>query len=127
MYYQRNESVRTLKDCHFGTINLDKYKKFMSKKTSMAKLKEIHFLRQDVFKDISEITFNRKFFKFFSNYSLKKNDVIFEKNDPTDEILFIRNGEIELSLKISLNEMKKMISKLILLTNNFPPLDCQSN
>ena len=71
----------------------------------------LNFLEsQYIFKDISFIFFQNKFLNFFLQKNYKKNEIILSQNEYNKNIIFLKNGCYELSLKLSIKEIGNLIN-----------------
>ena len=85
---------------------------------------EIEFLlRNYFFNEITLGTFRNRYFYNFVKHVLPRGLVLFKEKENCDKLFFIREGEIELKIEISLLDLIKMINNMVLKTRCFKKLE----
>ena len=64
-----------------------------------------------IFQDVEIEIFNEKYFNYFELINFKRGDVIFKQKDERKSVFFIKEGEIELSMKGSIIDINKIIKE----------------
>ena len=64
-----------------------------------------------IFQDVEIEIFNEKYFNYFELINFKRGDVIFKQKDERKSVFFIKEGEIELSMKGSIIDINKIIQE----------------
>ena len=71
----------------------------------------LNFLEsQYIFRDVSFIFLQNKFLTYFIQKHLKKNEIILSQNEFNKNIIFLKEGCYELSIKLSIKEIGKLIN-----------------
>ncbi len=108
----RNASILCINNCIFGSLSKNMYDNCIKNVQLKLRRKKISFvLNCELFKEVQIEDFERKYFNFFKNFKLNQNDYLFKQGNERNEIYFIKQGEIELYMKTSLNELKNLIKK----------------
>ena len=108
----RNASILCVDNCIFGSLSKNMYDNCIKNVQLKLRRKKISFvLNCELFKDVQIEDFERKYFSFFKNFKLNQNDYLFKQGNERNEIYFVKQGEIELYMKTSLNELKNLIKK----------------
>lgn len=108
-----NQTIISLSDCDLVKINKINYNDLM--KGSLAKLKNKFYnliLTYKIFMNIPYASFDKKYYNYFKYVKLTKNQMLFKEGDICDKIYFISNGEYELFVDISIQEINKIIIRL---------------
>lgn len=110
---KRTATVILLEDCHFGTLSKSIYEMCLKNAKNKLRYKSInYFLNGPLFKSISSVVFEVKIFNYFLNEEFKKNSILFQKGEQMQKIYFIKEGEVELYTKTTLNEINDIIISL---------------
>ena len=64
-----------------------------------------------IFQDVEIEIFNEKYFNYFELINFKRGDIIFKQKDERKSVFFIKEGEIELSMKGSIIDINKIIKE----------------
>ena len=110
---KRTATIITKTNCFFGTLTKSAYDLCLkSTQDRLRYMKILYFLNGPIFKNVNQNIFESKYFNWFKQIELNKNTVIFTKNSPMKNIFFIRHGELELSVKMSFEELNDIIKGL---------------
>ena len=110
----RTASIIAFEDSHLGVISHSIYKFYQSTERHKLLSKEVQYLLHSfIFKFIKFNTFYTKYFNFFIESSYLKNFVLFNENEPVKDIIYIKEGEIELSINVNFDDLNLLINKLI--------------
>ena len=105
---------------HFAKISSDIYNEFILYEKQKLLAKEIDFLVDNYFFNaIKHSSFKSRYFYNFVKTDYRKGKRLVKCNEPCEKLFFIREGEVELKIEISLNELIRLINETILKTNCF--------
>ena len=107
-------SLKAEKDCTLGKISHEVYDEFIADERMKEFNSEISFLISNFcFKSIPPYIFKKKYFFDFIPTETCKGTVLCKIKQSIETIYFIKEGEIELRLDISLIELRKLTLLLI--------------
>lgn len=107
---KRTATIITTTNCSLGYLNIKNYKKCIKKSQDTIRKKDVSSIQSiPLFKSITMDYFNQKYFNYFkiNEYNLGEN--LFSQGDERKELFFLKEGEIEINLNISLREINKII------------------
>ena len=110
---KRTASIISITPVYLGILTKNVYTNYL--KTTQDKIRSNNiqfFLKNPLFKGISQIIFESKYLNMFKNLELKKNKTLFEKNSIRNSIFFIKKGECEIEISCSFKEMDKILNYL---------------
>ena len=107
---ERTATIISNSNCYLGIINKEIFDKSLKHHSKNIVTEEINNL---ISFDILS-TINKKLFeeKIYGEFSIKKpsiDDFIIKQNEEVSNIYFISNGQFELSIKITLSELEKLL------------------
>ena len=110
---KRTATIITKTDCFFGTLTKGGYDLCLKSTQDKVRYSKIlYFLNGPIFKNVNQNIFESKYFNWFKQVELNKNTVIFTKGSTSKNIFFIRHGELELSVKLTFEELNEIIENL---------------
>ena len=68
-----------------------------------------HLLTNTLFLHVNAITFDKHYFNYFKPHTFYLGDYIYNQNDTINNVVIIKDGEVELSLKTSFNFIEELI------------------
>ena len=110
---KRTASIITITPVYLGILTKNVYTNYL--KTTQDKIRSSNiqfFLKNPLFKGISQIIFEGKYLNMFKNLELKKTEILFEKNSIRNSIFFIKKGECEIEMNCTFKEMDKILNYL---------------
>jgi CRP-like cAMP-binding protein len=121
----RTATIRAEKDTHLGYIELEVYKEYVQIEKQRSKLKEISFLSENFFfKTIKKLVFQKRYFPLFIYEECYKGDILFRETNLSNNIFFIKEGEVELTINRNVLELSQITKSLINL-NIFHNENCE--
>ena len=108
-----NETIIAYSDCDLVKINKLNYNDLM--KASLAKIKNKFFnliQTYKIFMNIPYSIFDKKYYHHFRYLKLIKNQLLFKEGDICDNIFFISNGEYEIYVDKSIEEINEIVSRM---------------
>lgn len=112
---KRTASIITSEDTHLGVLTKDIYTECICEVDEKIKKQNKALLLSNIlFHDIDKNKFEKRYFNFFIFNRISRNQKIFCEGKTPDGIYFIREGEYDVSLKTSINELLNIIKTLIL-------------
>ena len=110
---RRNATIMALEKTYLGWMKSIDYANMIAPKRKIEKYNEIMFLYKNYFfKKINVFTFEKKFFHLFPPREFSKGDLIISQNDKADKLFFIKTGQIDLEIKVSVFELQDIIEKI---------------
>jgi len=101
-----------------GFIRAKEYEQILLPERLKFRTKEINFLNDNFFlHGMKRNVFESKYYIEFNCKELKRDKVIIKENEIIDFLYFIKEGEIEISLKCSLFELISKINHLAKVSN----------
>ena len=110
---RRTATIMTKTDCIFGILEKDDYQ--LSIKEFVEKVRKINtesIMNSKLFQNYREDLFDTHYFNCFKAIKKYKGDYIFSQNEKRKFIYFIKNGDIQIELYSSWNEMDKILEVL---------------
>lgn len=114
--FNEYSSYICLEDCDLGFINKSKIFEssiFEQVDSTLSKFFSTNKNKYYIFKDIDNDIFNSKYSTFINYKKYKKGDKIFLQNSLNEGIYLINDGEIKISSYTKLNDLAKLMLKLI--------------
>ena len=114
--YSEYSSYICLEDCDLGFINKSKINEsfiFEQNNTTLSNYFSNNKNKYYIFKDIDNDVFNNKYSTFINYKKFKQGDKIFLQNSLNEGIFLIKDGEIKISSNTKLNDLAKLMLKLI--------------
>ena len=114
--FNEYSSYICLEDCDLGFINKSKIFEssiFEQVDSTLSKFFSTNKNKYYIFKDIDNDIFNSKYSTFINYEKYKKGDKIFLQNSLNEGIYLINDGEIKISSYTKLNDLAKLMLKLI--------------
>ena len=109
---RRTASIISLERCYCGTLNINVYKSCIKDAQEKIRKMNITFLLSiNVFHGIDSEIFDNKYFNFFKHIDLKRGDYLFKIGEIRNDIFFIKEGEIEITLYANFKELNYYINK----------------
>ena len=116
---KRTASIFVIEDSFFGILNSKEYKLSIKSCQDIIKENNINaIVNTKLFKNVGKNIFFNKFWNFFVERELKKEEYIFKNNLERDELYFIYKGEIKIVIP-NLTYKKINIYLKILSNNNY--------
>lgn len=81
-----------------------KHAKMTQRNTSIS-----HLLTNTLFLHVNATTFDKHYFNYFKPHTFYLGDYIYNQNDTINNIIIIKDGEVELSIKSSFNFLEELI------------------
>ena len=107
---KRTASIIIVDDCHFGTLEKRYFEAFLKEANDKKRRLYVSFLiSTNVFQSFDRLIFQKKYFNLFIEERINKRGILFKEGDQFNYIYFIKSGEVELYLRISLGKLKKII------------------
>lgn len=95
---RRSASIVTKSNCHFATLDTENYRKGLKAIIDREVKNDMHFLNSlFLFTMISMNSFKSQFYNLFVYHNYNKGMKIFEKDEESNSIIIINQGEFELS------------------------------
>ena len=99
--------------CHFGTLTKSVYELCLKTAKNRLRYKAVnYFLKGPIFKSVSTNLFEGKIFNFFVNSEYERGAMLFRRGCCLDKVYFIKEGEVELYMKLTLQELNALIVEL---------------
>ena len=99
--------------CHFGTLTKSVYELCLKTAKNRQRYKAVnYFLKGPIFKSVSTNLFEGKIFNFFVNSEYERGTMLFRRGCCLDKVYFIKEGEVELYMKLTLQELNALIVEL---------------
>lgn len=109
----RKATVVTKTPCIFGIISKDIYIDHIFAETNKRKMKEIAQLIENYFfQSVNKLFFEKKYFNLFRTKEVPRGEILTSQDDPVDCVYFVRNGEIEISMRGSINSLKTIVEDI---------------
>ena len=119
--YVRNATIRSLTESYLGKIPHEIYRDYILNEKQKIIAKEIDFLYSNFFfKVIHPSVFNKKLFYEFVSLEYSKGTVIINEKDELQYLYFIRDGEIQININLSILELNNLIYNLVNETKCYP-------
>jgi len=102
-----------LEETHLGKISNEVYTEYISNENQKYKSKEIAYLLNNyIFKLIPVKIFKKNYYPDFIRLDFPKYTLIMKQNCAIDHVYFIREGEVELNMELSLIQLTNLINTL---------------
>ena len=111
---KRTATVIIKDDCHLGVLNKEAYD--LSIKNAQDKLRIrnlLFFTNGPIFNGIANNFFLNNYFYRFKKKLYNSGDMLFHRGEKRNKIIFIVNGELQLSAKLTLRKVTDIIKYLI--------------
>ena len=113
MNKKRTATIITKEECYFAVLTKKVYDSYLKVAQMKSRIKKVlYFTEGPIFKGLLPGTFLNKYFFGLKRILCLNGKVLFNRDDIRNKIYFIVKGELELSCKITLNEMTDIIKKL---------------
>ena len=110
---RRNATIMALEETYLGWMKSLDYANMIAPKRKLEKYNEIMFLYKNYFfKIINVFTFEKKYFHLFPPREFVKGDLIFSQNEKANKLFFIKTGQIDLEIRVSVFELQNIIEKI---------------
>lgn len=110
---RRKATVKIDTECHLGSIDQKLYDDYLLKEQHKIILKEINFLLENYFfKNVKPYSFEKKYLSFLTYKELPRGYEIFKENSQVEELIFIKEGELELSLTCSVMDIHTLVNHI---------------
>ncbi len=107
---QRNATMITSNDCDFGVLKKKAYDLSIKICTEKVKRQNINFLLQlSLFKNLTFYAMYKKYYNNFISCSFNKGTKICNMYQEINNIYFIREGDFDISIKMSFNEIIELL------------------
>lgn len=119
---KRNATVRTEEECFILSLNNDDYISLLYEDNQKLKSMDLVFLTNKFFfKEMSPVIFEKYYFAKFKYIEKYKGDIIYIQNNPFTSVLFLKKGEYNLEVKMSVIDIHNLIKFFIdmIEENNF--------
>jgi hypothetical protein len=117
---KRNATVISTEDTHLGVISKHIYQTCIKSVIERIHASNIELLLNcDLFRDISYFAFSRKYFSNFVSNKFGKGEKLLVQGEKSDCFYFVREGQYEVYLKISIFDLTELIKKLGGTLNDF--------
>ena len=110
---KRNGTIRAEEKTYLAWMKGIDYANIIAPKRKIEKYNEIMFLYKNFFfKKLNVYAFEKKFFHLFPPREFIKGDIIHYQNSIPSSLYFIKNGQIQIELKVSIMELQFLIEQL---------------
>ena len=110
---KRNGTIRAEEKTYLAWMKAIDYANIIAPKRKIEKYNEIMFLYKNFFfKKLNVYAFEKKFFHLFPPREFIKGDIIFNQNSIPNSLYFIKTGQIQIELKVSIFELQFLIEQL---------------
>ena len=119
---KRNATIRTEEECFILSLNNDDYISLLYEDNQKLKSMDLVFLTNKFFfKEMSPVIFEKYYFAKFKYIEKYKGDIIYIQNNPFTSVLFLKKGEYNLEVKMSVIDIHNLIKFFIdmIEENNF--------
>ena len=100
-------------DTHFVVINKENYEYFLKKISIDEHQKEIKcILSSKIFLKVNAFIFKQTYYDLFIRYRIAKNEYIVEENVIYDYLYFLKKGEYEITLTMTLIQLNELLKLL---------------
>jgi CRP-like cAMP-binding protein len=111
---KRTATIKAEEDCYLGYISNAIYEEYIQAEKQKLKNKEVTFLCENFFLNpIKLITFEKKYFSHFAAHEYNRGYEIFKEGQPSEKLIMIKEGLIELTFNGTLLELHSLIKLLI--------------
>ncbi len=119
--FQRTATIRASTDSYLGKIKYDIYREYILSEKQKILAKDMAFLNDNFFfKSMKPYLFRKKIFYDFVKMDYNKGKVLINEREITQNIYFLKEGEVELKIEVSLIDLNKLINNLIYDTKLLP-------
>jgi len=119
--FQRTATIRASTDSYLGKIKYDIYREYILSEKQKILAKDMAFLNDNFFfKSMKPYLFRKKIFYDFVKMDYSKGKVLINEKEITQNIYFVKEGEVELKIEVSLIDLNKLINNLIYDTKLVP-------
>ena len=110
---RRTATIMTKTDCIFGVLEKDEYQSLIKEFVEKArKINTESIMHSKLFQNYREDLFDSHYFNCFKAIKKYKGDYIFNQNEKREYIYFIKNGDVQIELYSSWNEIDKILDSL---------------
>ena len=110
---RRNATIRAEEKTYLAWMKSLDYANIIAPKRKIEKHNEIMFLYKNYFfRNINVFTFEKKYFHLFPPREFTKGEIMFQQSDIPKGIYFIKTGQIQLEIKVSLFELEYVIEQV---------------
>ena len=111
---KRNATIRTEEECFILSLNNDDYISLLYEDNQKLKSMDLVFLtNRFFFKEMSPVIFEKYYFAKFKYIEKNKGDIIYIQNNPFTSVLFLKKGECNLEVKMSVIDIHNIIKFFI--------------
>jgi CRP-like cAMP-binding protein len=108
-----NATLITQEDCHLGYMNKQTFRNCVRESSEIKNNDLLNFLLStEIFRKLTEKYFKSHYLNFFEEIKINKHNKILVEGQDSSEIYFIKDGELEISLRMSLCEINNYIMYL---------------
>ena len=119
---RRNATIRAEEKTYLGWMKSLDYANIIAPKRKVEKHNEIMFLYKNYFfKNINLFSFEKKYFHLFPPCEFVKGETMFHQSGSPKGLYFIKSGQIQIEIKVSLFELEFIIEQIFnkMIQNNF--------
>jgi len=107
---KRNATIRAEEDCILGFLKSADYANMILPQRKIEKMKEVNFLINNYFfKNINVSFFEKNLFHHFILNEYSRGTVLFNSEDMPKNLIFLKEGQISLSIKCSIFDINNII------------------
>ena len=106
-------TIRAQKDTVLAWIKNNDYLNVIDPKRKMEALKEMSFLHNYFFfKEISNNTFEKYYFDYFSLHEINRGNILFTSGDKPKNLMFLKEGKLSLEIKCTIIDLFFLIKDI---------------
>ena len=110
---RRNATIRAEEKTYLAWMKSLDYANIIAPKRKIEKHNEIMFLYKNFFfRSANVFSFEKKYFHLFPPREFVKGDIMFSQNGIPKGLFFIKTGQIQIEIKVSLFELQYLIEKI---------------
>ena len=110
---RRNGTIRAEEKTYLAWMKSVDYANIIAPRRKIEKYNEIMFLYKNFFfKNLNVYAFEKKYFHLFPPREFVKGDTIYYQNIIPNHLYFIKTGQIQLEIKVSIFELQYLIEQL---------------
>ena len=110
---RRNATIRAEEKTYLAWMKSLDYANIIAPRRKIEKHNEIMFLYKNFFfRSANVFTFEKKYFHLFPPREFSKGDIMFNQSGIPNRLFFIKTGQIQIEIKVSLFELEYIIQKI---------------
>ena len=110
---KRTATIIIKEDCHLGVLNKEAYDSSIKNAQDKERIRNLLFFTNGpIFNGIANNLFLNNYFFRFKKRFYQSGEVIFHRGEVRKKIVFIINGELQLSAKITIKKLNEIINYL---------------